>query len=33
MEMSDENNYYYYNGKGARPQYGRAFMVGTQFTF
>lgn len=28
-----ENNYYYYNGKGARPQYGRAFMVGAKFKF
>lgn len=28
-----ENNYYYYNGKGARPQYGRSFMVGAKFKF
>lgn len=28
-----ENNYYSYNGKGARPQYGRAFMVGAKFKF
>lgn len=28
-----ENSYYAYNGKGARPQYGRCIMVGMRYTF